>query len=36
MHKLEIENRRRDRGVGIVELVIVLAIVGIVSTVALL
>jgi len=36
MHKLEIENRRRDRGVGIVELVIVLAIVGIISTVALL
>jgi prepilin-type N-terminal cleavage/methylation domain-containing protein len=36
MRKLEIGKRRRDRGVGMVELVIVLAIVGIVSTVALL
>jgi len=36
MRKLEIGNRRRDRGVGMVELVIVLAIVGIASTVALL
>lgn len=36
MCKPEIENRRRDRGVGMVELVIVLAIVGVVSTVALL
>lgn len=36
MRKLEIGKHRRDRGVGMVELVIVLAIVGIVSTVALL
>jgi prepilin-type N-terminal cleavage/methylation domain-containing protein len=36
MCKLGIGNRKRDRGVGMVELVIVLAIVGIVSTVALL
>jgi len=36
MCKLEIGKHRRDRGVGMVELVIVLAIVGIVSTVALL
>jgi prepilin-type N-terminal cleavage/methylation domain-containing protein len=35
MCKLEIGNRRRDRGVGMVELVIVLAIVGIASAVAL-
>ena len=36
MRKLEIGNGRRDRGVGMVELVVVFAIVGIASTVALL
>src|ERR1041385_4540446 len=36
MRKLEIGKHKRDRGVGMVELVIVLAILGIVSTVALL
>lgn len=35
MSKPEIGNRRRDRGVGMVELVIVVAIIGIISTVAL-
>src|ERR1043165_7136827 len=36
MSRLVIEKRRRDRGVGMVELVIVLAIVAIVSTFALI
>lgn len=36
MRKVEIGNRRSDRGAGMVELAIVLAIVGIASTVALL
>ena len=36
MHKLEIGTDRRDRGVGMVELVVVLAIVGVATTVALL
>lgn len=36
MHRLTIGKHRRDRGIGMVELVIVMAIVGIVSTFALL
>lgn len=36
MHRLAIEKHRRDRGIGMLELVIVMAIVGIVSTFALL
>lgn len=36
MHRLANEKHRRDRGIGMVELVIVMAIVGIVSTFALI